>query len=103
MNDRAPWSEQSSRRGSLDDSSNLPSTVDSVVTHEWTKFSDVPVHGDSLAGKPSDTIHVYFENIDGFRVDPKQSLRNNKNLTYYNNLITRLDIDIVGGAEARTN
>ena len=77
--------------------------MDLVVTHEWTKFSNVLVHGDSLAGKPSNTIRVYFENIDGFRVDPKQSLRNNKNLTYYNNLITRLDIDIVGGAEARTN
>ena len=73
------------------------------MDHAWTQFSDVPVHGDQLKGKPSDTIRVFFENIDGFWVNPKAKLSNNKNLTYYNNLISRLEIDVVGGAEARTN
>ena len=35
----------------------------------WTKFADVPVHGDALAGKADGDCRFFFENIDGFGVN----------------------------------
>ena len=44
---------------------------------------------------------MWFENIDGFGIGDCEPLNKNKNLKYYNNLISRVDIDIFAGVESR--
>ena len=47
---------------------------------------------------------VYFENIDGFRIQPRGPIHNNNDkIKYYNTMTTRLETDIICGVEARTN
>ena len=67
----------------------------------WTKFADVPVHGDALAGKADGDCRFFFENIDGFGVNVNNSKLSDKNIKYYNSLIQRLEVDFLGGAESR--
>ena len=37
------------------------------TTGRWSRFEDIPVHGDALVGKADHVIQFYFENVDGFR------------------------------------
>ena len=67
----------------------------------WVKLSDIPVHGDALGGKADGDCRLLFENIDGFGVKVQCTNKSNKNLKYYNSLLHRLDVDFLGGAEAR--
>ena len=68
----------------------------------WTSFKDIPVHGDLVQNKSNDSIRFYFENIDGFGVNKSlNSVVNNSNLKYFNTLMQRLDVDVLGGVEAR--
>lgn len=53
----------------------------------WSKFQDVPVHGDPLSGKPAHTTRIYFENVDGFIIQEGIRKKNIKITT--NNLIYR--------------
>ena len=49
-------------------------------------------------------LRFYFENIDGFRVQPRCPIHNNNDkIKYYNTMTTRLETDIICGVEARTN
>ena len=80
----------------------MPSTRGVDSSKWWTNFSDVPVHGDKLTGKADNNIRLYFENIDGFGVDEKKSPLLNKDVTYFNNLLKRIEVDVVGGTEPRT-
>ena len=70
---------------------------------KWSKFEDVPVHGDKLTGKPDDCIRIYFENVDGFVVPDNQNKKNNINnkQNYLRQLLLRLDADVFGGVETR--
>ena len=71
---------------------------------QWTSWEDIPVHGDDITSKEEEYVRFYFENIDGFSVNNlKPALNNNDKIQYFNTLIKRLEVDIVGGAEARTN
>ena len=70
----------------------------------WTLLEDIPVHGDGLEEKDDKNIRIYFENIDGFSINPRSPAHNNNNkIKYFNTLMLQLDVDIFGGAEARTN
>ena len=70
----------------------------------WTLLEDIPVHGDDILQKKEDNVRFYFENIDGFSVNiQKPAVNNNDKITYFNSLLSRLEVDVVGGAEARTN
>ena len=70
----------------------------------WTLLEDIPVHGDELGAKEDANIRIYFENIDGFCVNPRSPAHNNNHkLKYFNTLISQLEVDIYGGAETRTN
>ena len=40
---------------------------------KWSKFEDVPVHGDTLIGKPDNCLRFYFENVDGFVIPSNQT------------------------------
>ena len=70
----------------------------------WSKFRDIPVHGDPVTGKATNNIRIYFENVDGF-VSPDGKLHNkHKNKfkqKYLSLLMSRLDVDLFGGAETR--
>ena len=70
----------------------------------WTLLEDIPVHGDKLEAKDDANIRIYFENIDGFCINPRSPAHNNNHkLKYFNSLMLQLDVDIYGGAESRTN
>ena len=70
---------------------------------KWSKFDEVPVHGDSLVGKPDGCFRLYFENVDGFVIPPNQTRKHNHNnkQTYIRHLLSRLDADIFGAVETR--
>ena len=60
---------------------------------KWSRFEDIPVHGDAVVGKPDNCFRIYFENVDGF-VAPTTQTRtfrtlNNKQ-TYLTHLVRRL-------------
>ena len=44
---------------------------------------------------------MWYENIDGFGIGDCKPLDKNKNIKYYNNMISRVDIDIHAGVESR--
>ena len=60
----------------------------------WSKFGDIPVHGDSLVGKADGNIRFYFENVDGFVVptnkNTKKTKNNNNKQTYLSNLFFQI-------------
>ena len=85
---------------------NNPLPLDKITNTQdwWTLLEDIPVHGDEIKSKHEDNVRFYFENIDGFSVNiSKQVYNNNDKIKYFNSLLSRLEIDVVGGAEARTN
>ena len=62
------------------------------------------MHGDIIEERDSSTTRIYFENVDGLSVDLcKPALNNNTKLSYFTHLLSRLQVDVVAGAEARTN
>ena len=71
---------------------------------KWSKFKDIPVHGDPIIGKENHMIRFYFENVDGLvlpmKNNNKQLIKNDKQ-TYLNQLFSRLEVDIFGGVEIR--
>ena len=70
----------------------------------WTSIKDIPVHGNEIKSKKDSMLRFYFENIDGFKVQPRRPIHNNNDkIKYYNTMTKRLEIDIICGAEARTN
>ena len=67
-------------------------------------LENIPVHGDELKQKKDSDIRIFFENIDGLSVDPSApAMNNNKKIKYLNALTAQLEIDVIGGAESRTN
>ena len=72
-----------------------------IFAKHWVKFSDIPVHGDTLSGKQPNDCRLFFENVDGLGVQLHKNTLSDKNLTYYNKLLQRLEVDICGGAESR--
>ena len=80
----------------------MPSTRGVNSSIMWTNFSGIPVHGDKLIGKADNNIRLYFDNIDGFGVDEKKSPLLIKYMTYFNNLLKIIAIDVVVGTELRT-
>ena len=52
------------------DPQQLPSTRKVQSASWWTKYKDIEVFGDTLAGKKEHVLRLYFENIDGFSIDP---------------------------------
>ena len=79
----------------------VPASHGTRTSHWWTTFKDIPVHGDPLAGKAEGNIRLWYENIDGFGIGDCEPLSENKNIKYYNNMISRVDIDIHAGVESR--
>ena len=73
------------------------------MSGKWSKFEEVPVHGDSLVGKPDGCLRIYFENVDGFVIPSNCIKNNNQNnkQTYLRQLLSRLDIDVFGAVETR--
>ena len=70
----------------------------------WTLIKDIPVHGNEIKPKRSSMVRVYFENIGGFRIQPRGPIHNNNDkIKYYNTMTTRLETDIICGVEARSN
>ena len=70
----------------------------------WTKFHDIPVHGDPITAKADKTIRLYFENVNGFVLPIGHINRQNKNKfkqKFLSLLMSRLEVDIFGGAETR--
>ena len=70
----------------------------------WSKFEDVPVHGDPLSGKATHTTRIYFENVDGFVIPEvlrKKQHKNKYKQAYMSQLLSRLEVDIFGGVETR--
>ena len=45
------------------------------LSDKWCKLSDIPAHGDTLAGKAKNTIRILFKNVDGFVVPDKTKKR----------------------------
>ena len=74
-------------------------------SRNWSKFGDIPVHGDTLVGKADSNIRFYFENVDGFVIptnkNTKKSKINNSKQTYLAHLFSRLEVDVFGGFETR--
>ena len=70
---------------------------------KWSRFEDIPVHGDALVGKPDDCFRFYFENVDGFVPPTNQTKKHkiNNKQTYLSQLLLRLDSDIFGAVETR--
>ena len=83
---------------------NDPPLVRQISTKDWwTKLEDIPVHGDDIKEKSSSCFRFYFENVDGLRIKRKRPAHNNNSkLQFFNTLLSRLDVDIFGGAESRT-
>ena len=70
----------------------------------WSQFKDIPVHGDPVTGKANNTFRFYFENVDGFVVPDGNINKKHKNKykqKYLSLLLSRLEVDIFGGAETR--
>ena len=61
------------------------------------------LNGNSLNGKSEGMIRLYFENVDGFSVDVDKNCRHNKKLKYLNNLLSRMEVDVMGAVETRTH
>ena len=62
------------------------------------------MHGDPIQEKKAGVTRIFFENVDGLRVNPSTPARNNNpTLAYFSHLLSRLQVDVVGGVEARTN
>ena len=83
--------------------SSLPITRPTVLDSTWTQFNEIPVHGDLLSGKSEGVIRLYFENVDGFSVDVTKNCRHNRKLQYLNNLLRRMEVDVMGAVETRTH
>ena len=62
------------------DTQQLPSTRKVQSGSWWTKYEDIEVFGDTLAGKKEDVLGIYFENVDGLSIDPSKYLSKNKKL-----------------------
>ena len=95
-----------SARGDINMLRHNPLPLDRITRTRdwWTLLDDIPVHGDALQSKNEGHIRFYFENVDGFSVNIKKPVYNNNNkLQYYNSLLSRLEVDVFGGVEARTN
>ena len=75
------------------------------ATGRWSRFEDIPVHGDALVGKADHVIRFYFENVDGFRFsshnDKYKKHKINNKQRFLNHLFSRLEVDIFGGVEIR--
>ena len=71
--------------------------------HKWCKILETPVNGDKLTGKGNNMIRTFFENVDGFVVPNKDKIeiKNKNKQSYLNNLLHRLEIDMIGGSETR--
>ena len=70
----------------------------------WSKLRDIPVHGDPITGKANNTIRIYFENVDGFVIPDGHIYKKHKNKykqKYLSLLMSRLEVDVYGGAETR--
>ena len=37
----------------------------------WCKLSDIPVHGDTVTGKATNTVRILFEDLVGFVIPDK--------------------------------
>ena len=93
----------SDRAYSENGSQSLPITRPVVSDSTWTQFQDIPVHGDALCGKSDGMIRLYFENVDGYSVDVQKHYKDNRKLKYLNNLLQRLEVDVMGAVETRTH
>ena len=81
----------------------VPSSHEVNSTSWWTKLRDIPVYGDKLTGKSENMVRLYFENIDGFGLHRTSAgLAAKKDIVYFIQLMQRLGVDIIGGAEVRT-
>ena len=65
-------------------------------------MGDIPTHGDQLTEKADNHIRIYFENVDGFNITPTKSVTANVKLNYFSLLMAKMNVDIFGGAECRT-
>ena len=75
-----------------------------TLNNKWSIFSSIPVHGDILIGKANNMIRLFSENVDGFVVPDKTTNKKNKNKNkykqaYLNNLLSCLEVDILGASE----
>ena len=69
----------------------------------WKHLNNIPVFGNPLGGKEDSDLRLYFENVDGFSIDTKIHPGKNKKLNYLTNLLQRLEVDVFGAVETRTN
>ena len=63
----------------------------------------VITHGDQLSSKADNDVRIYFENVDGLNIEPTKPVTQNIKLNYLNLLMAKMEVDIFGGAESRTN
>ena len=89
-------------RGSPQDI-DLPSSRKIRFCHRWTPMEKVITHGDQLTSKADGNVRIYFENVDGFNIEPTKLVTQNIKLNYFSLLMAKMEVDIFGGAECRTN
>ena len=65
-------------------------------------MKEIPIHGDPLVEKSEDNVRLYFENVDGFHINARKSVVQNTKLNYFSLLMAKMNVDIFGGAECRT-
>ena len=66
-------------------------------------MENIITHGDQLSSKADNDVRLYFENVDGLNIEPTKPITQNIKLNYFNLLMTKMEVDIYGGAESRTN
>ena len=66
-------------------------------------MENIITHGDQLSSKADNDVRLYFENVDGLNIEPTKPTTQNIKLNYFNLLMAKMEVDIYGGAESRTN
>ena len=66
-------------------------------------MENVIIHDDQLTSKAESHVRLYFENVDGFNIEPTKPVTQNIKLNYFSLLMAKMEVDIFGGAECRTN
>ena len=57
------------------------------------------MHDDQLTSKAEGHVRLYFENVDGFNIEPTKSVTQNIKLNYFSLFMAKMEVDIFGGAE----
>ena len=98
----SPRQDRSGDRHKRNGKVSLPKYDLDILSTKWTSLKEIPVHGDNIKIKYEEDVRIYFENVDGFQLKPKNRLENNLKIKYFNTLMKKLEVDIYGGVECQT-